>query len=228
MTRLYFLKPSSIILFLLILMGGLYFYQQQDSFLQILQANKHYMENMYREYPLGCPLGFFILYVIITSIAMPGIALLTMAAGWIFPLMTAILLVSFAGTLGATFSFLFSRQFLREWVQQKFKSEWKKADRQFKESRFLYLFSIRLIPAFPFFLSNWLLGLTSVRIGPYIIFTQLGMLPATVLYAYAGRELSSIHSVKDIFSPFIVAGFVLLALFPWVVKTGIKKIRRQK
>ena len=228
-----FSKPKFFICIVLTTIGiASYFYWQEHFTFAALQAGENYLTTIHTEFPILFPIGFFMFYVALTGIALPGSALLTMTAGWLFSITTGTLISSFASTIGATISFLLSRYLFRNWIQKKFKQQWHNINQQFTKNQFLFLFTIRLVPAFPFFLTNWLLGLTSVRILHYIVFSQLGMLPGTIVYANAGMQLSHVKSLKDVMSPNIILSFLLLAILPWIAKfiivTISKRYKRKK
>ena len=215
---------TGIVLIIIGIVG--YIYWQEHFNFTTLQSWKNYLAIIHKEFPILFPLGFFMLYVLITTISLPGTAILTIAAGWLFSLVNGVLIASFASTIGATLSFLVSRFLLSSWVRRKFRRQWYNINRQFKKNQFLFLFTIRLVPAFPFFLTNWLLGLTSVRLLHYIVFSQLGMFPGTIVYVNAGMHLSYVNSLKDIMSLNIILSFLLLAILPWIAKFIIISINK--
>jgi uncharacterized membrane protein YdjX (TVP38/TMEM64 family) len=172
--------------------------------------------------------GFFVGYVLVTALSLPGAAILTLAAGAIFGFLTGLILVSFASTLGATLAFLFSRFLFRETVQNKFGNQLGAINRGVEEEGAFYLFTLRLIPAVPFFVINLLMGLTPIKTGIYAIVSQLGMLPGTAVFVNAGAQLSKIESLKDILSPGLIGAFVLLGVFPIVAKKLLAYYKQNK
>ncbi len=172
--------------------------------------------------------GFFAAYVLVAALSLPGAAILTLAAGAIFGFLTGLVLVSFASTLGATIAFLVSRFLFRESVQAKFGNQLSAINRGVEEEGAFYLFTLRLIPAVPFFVINLLMGLTPIKTGIYAIVSQLGMLPGTAVFVNAGAQLSKIESLKDILSPGLIGAFVLLGIFPIVAKKIIAYYKQNK
>ena len=135
---------------------------------------------------------YFLSYIIITGFSLPGAALLTLLGGGLFGFGYGLLLVSFASTIGATLAFLVSRYLLQDWVKNKFASRLAVIDKGVSKDGSFYLFSLRLIPVFPFFLINILMGLTALKTRVFYLVSQIGMLPGTVIYVWAGTQLSTI------------------------------------
>ena len=168
--------------------------------------------------PLQSALIYFAVYVLLSALSIPGAALLTLLGGALFSLWEATLLVSFASTLGATLAMLVSRYLLRDWVQRRFAAQMSTIDAGMDRDGARYLFALRLMPLFPFFLVNLLMGLTRLRVSHYWWVSQLAMLPATVIYLNAGRELGKLTSLRDILSPGLLFAFTLLGLLPLVTR----------
>ncbi len=162
--------------------------------------------------------GFFLVYVAATALSLPGAAILTLAAGAVFGLVTGLIIVSFASTIGATLSFLISRFLFRDTVQNKFGSYLETINNGVEKEGAFYLFTLRLIPAVPFFAVNLLMGLTPIKTIVYALVSQLGMLPGTAVFVNAGNQLSKIDSIGDILSPQLIGAFVLLGVFPIIAK----------
>jgi pyruvate/2-oxoglutarate dehydrogenase complex dihydrolipoamide dehydrogenase (E3) component/uncharacterized membrane protein YdjX (TVP38/TMEM64 family) len=162
--------------------------------------------------------GFFLAYVAVTSLSLPGAAIMTLAAGAIFGLWLGTAIVSFASAVGATFAFLSSRYLLRDWVKGRFPKAARAVDAGVEKDGAFYLLTLRLIPAFPFFLVNLAMGLTAMRVLPFFFVSQLGMLPGTIVFVNAGTQLAAIESAGDILSPRLIGSFVLLGLFPLIAK----------
>ncbi|MDV7102991.1 TVP38/TMEM64 family protein [Vibrio sp. TH_r3] len=168
---------------------------------------------------------YFITYVAITAFSIPGAAVVTLLGAALFGFVTSLFLVSFASTIGATLAFLSSRFLLRDWVQGKFGSKLETMNKGVERDGAFYLFSLRLIPVFPFFLINLLMGLTPISIARYYIVSQLGMLPGTIVFLNAGTQLANIDSLSGIVSPSVLASFVLLGLFPVIAKWIMGRLR---
>lgn len=164
--------------------------------------------------PLQSALIFFALYVAVSALSIPGAAILTLLGGALFSLWEGTLLVSFASTFGATLAMLASRYLLRDVVQRRFAQQMKTVNAGMARDGAGYLFALRLMPLFPFFLANLLMGLTRIRVYRYWWVSQVAMLPATVVFLNAGRELGKLASLHDIVSPGMVFAFTLLGLLP--------------
>lgn len=170
---------------------------------------------------------FFAGYVAATALSLPGAVILTLAAGAIFGFTTGLILVSFASTLGATLAFLISRFLFRDTVQEKFGNHLETINNGVREEGAFYLFTLRLIPAVPFFAVNLLMGLTPIKTTVYAIVSQLGMFPGTAVFVNAGNQLSKIDSIGDILSPPLIAAFVLLGIFPIAAKKLIDLYKKR-
>ena len=168
--------------------------------------------------PLLAGLIFFTGYIVVTALSLPGSAVMTLAGGALFGFWYAMLLVSFASSIGATLAFLVSRLLLRDWVQQRFSRHLSALNRGFAKDGSFYLFSLRLVPIFPFFMINLLMGLLPIRPWPFYWVSQLGMLPATVVFVNAGTQLGQLESLYGIISLPLLGSFALLALFPFIAR----------
>jgi uncharacterized membrane protein YdjX (TVP38/TMEM64 family) len=172
--------------------------------------------------------GFFLIYVAVTGLSIPGAAIMTLIAGALFGLVLGTVIVSFASTIGATLAFLGSRYVLRDWVQSKFGERLKAVDDGLAKDGAFYLFTLRLIPVFPFFVINLLMGLTRIKTFTFFWVSQLGMLAGTIVYVNAGTQISRIDSTTGLLSPMLIGSFVLLALFPWVAKWIVALVNRRR
>lgn len=170
-------------------------------------------------------LTYFFAYIAITAFSIPGAAVVTLLGAALFGFWTSLVLVSFASTIGATLAFLSSRFLLRDWVQGKFGDKLAAINQGIERDGAFYLFSLRLIPVFPFFLINLLMGLTPIAISRFYLVSQLGMLPGTAVYLNAGTQLAQIESLSGIVSPSVLASFALLGLFPVIAKWVMAKIK---
>ena len=151
--------------------------------------------------------GFFLAYVVITGLSIPGAAIMTLIAGALFGLVTGSIIVSFASSIGATLAFLGSRYVLRDWVQSKFGERLRAIDDGLARDGAFYLFTLRLIPLFPFFVVNLLMGLTRIRTWTYYWVSQLGMLAATIVFVNAGTQISQIKTTAGLLSPALIGSF---------------------
>lgn len=168
---------------------------------------------------------YFIAYVAITAFSVPGAAVVTLLGAALFGFWTSLILVSFASTIGATLAFLSSRFLLRDWVQSKFGDKLHAINQGVEKDGAFYLFSLRLIPVFPFFLINLLMGLTPISVARFYFVSQLGMLPGTAVYLNAGTQLAQIESLSGIVSPSVLVSFALLGLFPVIAKWVMAKFK---
>ena len=186
--------------------------------LDTLKMHQQTLLDRVEQAPLQSALIYFAVYVLLSALSIPGAALLTLLGGALFSLWEATLLVSFASTLGATLAMLVSRYLLRDWVQRRFAAQMSTIDAGMDRDGARYLFALRLMPLFPFFLVNLLMGLTRITVRRYWWVSQLAMLPATVIFLNAGRELGKVASLRDILSPGVVFAFTLLGLLPLVTR----------
>ena len=170
--------------------------------------------------------GFFLIYVIVTALSLPGAAIMSLVAGALFGVVTGTIIVSFASSIGATLAFLSARFLLRDWVQSKFGERLKAIDDGIARDGAMYLFTIRLIPLFPFFVVNLLMGLTRIKTRTFYGVSQIGMLPATVVFVNAGTQISKIDSPAGLLSPTLIGSFVLLGIFPWIARGLVAAVKK--
>ena len=182
----------------------------------------------YEENPLWAGGAYFLVYVLVTGLSLPGAAVMTLAGGALFGFWYALLLVSFASSVGATMACLVSRVLLRGWVQGRFGGQLKTVNEGFKREGALYLFSLRLVPLLPFFVVNLVMGVMPVSLWRFYWVSQLGMLAGTAVYVNAGTQLGELDGLSGIMSPGLLASLVLLGIFPLVAKglTGVLRRRR--
>ncbi|MEM9531214.1 MAG: FAD-dependent oxidoreductase [Pseudomonadota bacterium] len=171
---------------------------------------------------------YFAIYVLVTSLSLPGAALLTLLAGALFGLTVGTVLVSFASTLGATLAFLAARLILGDTVRKRFRKAFESIDRGMDKEGAFYLFTLRLIPIFPFFVINLVMGLTNIRVLTFALVSQLGMLPGTLAYVNAGKQLANLESVSDIASPALIGSFVILGLLPLIGRRIVEFVRGRR
>ena len=178
--------------------------------------------------PLQTALIYFLVYVAVTGLSLPGAAVLTLAGGAIFGLWWGLLIVSFASTLGATIAFLVSRLLLRDWVQSKFGQNLRAINQGVEKEGAFYLFTLRLVPLFPFFVINLVMGLTPIRTLQFFFVSQIGMLAGTFVFVNAGTQLAQIDSLGGILSPGLLFSFVLLGIFPLLAKRLVDVVKARK
>ncbi|MBH0021202.1 FAD-dependent oxidoreductase [Pseudoalteromonas sp. SWXJ133] len=171
--------------------------------------------------------GFFLLYVVVTALSLPGAAILTLAAGALFGLVEGLLVASFASTIGATLAFLVSRYLLRDTIKQRFPERLAAIDAGVEKEGGFYLFTLRLVPVFPFFLINLLMGVTSIKSWTYYWVSQAGMLAGTFVFVNAGTQLAQIESLSGILSFNLILSFALLGIFPFIAK-GILNVFKKR
>ena len=193
-----------------------------------IKAEQARLAARFGAHPLATAATFFALYVAVAALALPGAALLTLAAGAIFGFGWGTLLVSFASSIGATASFLLSRYVLRDWVRRRYASRVEAIDRGIEKEGAFYLFTLRLIPAVPFFVVNVLMGLTALRTWTFYWVSQLGMFAGTLVYVNAGTQLAAIESPRGILSPGLVGAFLVLGLFPLVAKRAVEMAKARR
>ncbi len=196
--------------------------------LEGIKAAQAQLDNWRCGSPLLAGLSFFILYIAVTALSLPGAAVLTLAAGAFFGLFWGLVIVSFASTIGATLAFLVARFILRDSVQSRFGDRLKAINRGIEQEGAFYLFTLRLVPVFPFFLINLLMGLTPIRTRTFYWVSQVGMLAGTVVYVNAGTQLAQIDSLSGILSPELMISFALLGLFPLIGKKIVRFLKKRR
>ncbi|MGB0453032.1 MAG: dihydrolipoyl dehydrogenase [Bacteriovoracaceae bacterium] len=211
-------KVFVIVLFLSLIVLANKYELQNYLTLDFLKENLDQFKNYYAQNQFQTIAIFMGIYILSTALSIPGATVLTLGSGALFGLTHGLIIVSFASTIGATFSFLAARFLLRDYVQKKFKSRLATINEGVQKEGAFYLFSLRLIPAFPFFLINLVMGLTPIKVITYFFVSQIGMLPGTFVYVNAGKQLGNIESLKGIFSIELILSFSLLGLFPIVAK----------
>ena len=196
--------------------------------LDTFKSQQAVIESWRAAQPLTAALIFFLAYVAVTGLSLPGAAMMTLAAGAIFGLLWGTLLVSFASSLGATLAFLVSRFLLRDWVQARFGERLRAINQGVGKEGGFYLFTLRLVPVFPFFMINLLMGLTPMPAATFYWVSQVGMLAGTLVYVNAGTQLAGISGLSGILSPGLIASFALLGIFPLIAKKIVDGIKARK
>jgi len=193
-----------------------------------LKSQQAAIDAYYRSNPLQTVAVFFVVYVAVTGLSLPGATIMTLAAGAIFGLLWGTIIVSFASSIGATLSFVASRFVLKDSVQAKFGDKLRAINAGIAKDGAFYLFTLRLVPAFPFFVINLVMGLTPMRLPTFYWISQLGMLAGTVVYVNAGTEIAKIDRLSGILSPTLLASFTLLGLFPLIAKKLLELVKARK
>ena len=196
--------------------------------LEQLKASRDGLIDWQAQQPLQAALAYFGLYVMVAALSIPGAAVLTLAGGAVFGLAAGVLLVSFASSVGALLAFWVARYLLRDLVQRRLGRWMAPVNAGLDKDGTFYLLGLRLVPVFPFWLINLLMGLTTVGALRYYLVSQLGMLPATVVYVNAGTQLGAVSAVSDVLSPALLGSLVLLAGFPWLARALLQAWRRRQ
>lgn len=186
--------------------------------LSYLKESQAGFAKLYAEHRLPVLAAYLFIYIAVTTLSLPGAAVMTLAGGALFGFLVGAVIVSFASSIGATLACFVSRFLLREWVQKKFGDRLAAVNAGIEREGAFYLFSLRLVPVFPFFVINLVMGLTGMRLTTFYWVSQLGMLPGTMVYVNAGKELGRIDSLGSILSPDLILSFVILGLFPLIAK----------
>ncbi len=225
------MKPSRIAVALLVLAGIAAFFVldlgQYLSF-EFLREQQAAIDRFYRENPATTIGAYFAVYVLVTALSLPGAAVMTLAGGALFGLVVGTVVVSFASTIGATLAFLVARFLFRDTVQRRFGRHLKAINAGIERDGALYLFFLRLVPAFPFFVINLVMGLTPMKTLTFFLVSQVGMLPGTIVYVNAGTQLAQIEAPGDILSPGLIGAFALLGAFPLLARWIQRAIQRRK
>ena len=223
------IKRIFLILLILILAASFFYFDLNQ--LLTLDGLKGSMAQ-FNEYKAQSPLliigGFFLLYVVVTALSLPGAAILTLAAGALFGLVQGLLVASFASSIGATIAFLASRYLLRDTIKQRFPERLAAIDAGVEKEGGFYLFTLRLVPIFPFFLINLLMGVTSIKTWTYYWVSQIGMLAGTFVFVNAGTQLAQIDSLSGILSFNLIVSFALLGFFPLIAKGVLNMFKKRR
>ena len=195
--------------------------------LDYLRESESSLKHMYTMRPFLWVSTYFALYVAITGLSLPLATVITLLAAPVLGLLWGSVIVTFAAAIGATLAFLVARFVLRDWVQARFEKPLDKINRGVERDGIYYLFLLRLIPAFPFFVINLAMGLTPMRVRTYFLVSLVGMIPGNILYVNAGVQLGKIHSLHGLLSPTLLASFVALGVFPLIVKKVVDLWRKR-
>ena len=204
------------------------FHLDQYLTLSYMKASQEHFAILYAHHRVTVVAVYILIYILVTSLSLPGAAVLTLAGGALFGLATGTIVVSFASTIGATLACAVSRFLLRDWVQGKFGDRIARVNEGVEKEGAFYLFTLRLIPVFPFWLINLAMGVTRMKLITFYWVSQIGMLAGTIVYVNAGKELAKIDSLKGIMSPRLLGSFVLLGVFPLASKKVIAWYRGRK
>ena len=225
------MKHSRIIIFITVLLLTAAFFildLHQYFSLTSLKANLLQLQNFQHGKPLISISIYMIVYIVVTALSLPGATILSLAGGAVFGLWKGVIIVSFASTIGATLAFLVARFLFRDAIQNRFSKKLEIINSGIEKEGGFYLFSLRLVPLFPFFLINIIMGLTGLPALTFAFVSQIGMFPATIIYVNTGKHLSQLESLQGILSPGLILAFAFLGIFPIAAKKCLDLIRRYK
>ena len=226
------LLPKVIVLTVLIVLIGAFFAFGGTEYLTLdyLKSQWINIAEFHQNNPTVALVLFFVVYVVVTGLSLPGAAILTLFAGAIFGFLTGVILVSFASTLGATIAFVIARFIFRDAILSKFSKQLQVIEEGVKKDGAFYLFALRLVPAFPFFVVNLVMSITPIKTWTFMWVSQVGMLAGTMVFVNAGAQVSQIDSltVSGILTPQLIISFILLGIFPLVAKFVLNKIKARR
>jgi uncharacterized membrane protein YdjX (TVP38/TMEM64 family) len=213
-----------------IILMVLFFVYDLGQFLSLayLKSRLAWLTDIYTHHTLLTIAVYMLIYIAVTALSLPGAAVMTLAGGALFGLLTGTVVISFASTIGATLAFLVSRFLLKDWVQERFRAKLSAINQGIEKEGAFYLFTLRLVPVFPFFIINLVMGLAPISARRFYLVSQVGMLPGTLVYVNAGTQLAQIDSLKGILSPGLLLSFALLGIFPLLARKGVAFINRKR
>ena len=222
------IKIGLIIVIMLAIIAFFFYDVQQYATLDYIKAKQQNIFEYYKQNVFFVLVLFIFLYVLVTALSLPVATFLTLLGGALFGFSTGLIIVSFASTIGATLAFLMARFLAQNYVQKYYKKQLSKINKKFKSEGAFYLFALRLVPVFPFFIINVVMGLMTIKTWTFYWVSQLGMLPGTIVYVYAGTQLAQIETFSDITTPSMLIAFALLGLFPLIAKNFVQFMRKDK
>ena len=222
------IKIGLLILIMLIIIAFFFYDIQQYATLDYIKAKQQNIFEYYKQNVFFVLVLFIFLYILVTALSLPVATFLTLLGGALFGFSTGLIIVSFASTIGATLAFLMARFLAQNYVQKYYKKQLSKINKKFKSEGAFYLFALRLVPVFPFFIINVVMGLMTIKTWTFYWVSQLGMLPGTIVYVYAGTQLAQIETFSDITTPSMLIAFALLGLFPLIAKNFVQFMRKDK
>lgn len=196
--------------------------------LESIKGEQQRLADLLETYPIQFSVGFFLIYVAVTALSIPGAAAMTLVAGAIFGFWWGLLLVSFASSIGATLAMILARWLFKEQVEQRFRRQFESINRGIEKEGAFYLFTLRLVPVFPFFAVNLAMALTRMPVPVFYLVSQIGMLAGTVVFVNAGTQLGQLESLSGILSPALLGSFVLLGVFPLIAKWFVDRVKAQR
>ncbi len=196
--------------------------------LEYIKSSQEKFTALYKENTVSVIASYMAIYILVTSLSLPGAVIMTLAGGALFGLLAGTLIVSFASTIGATLACFVTRFILRDWIQSRFGERLKPVNDGIEREGAFYLFTMRLIPAIPFWLINLAMGMTKMPLRTFFWVSQVGMLGGTIVFVNAGKELAKIDSLSGILSPTLILSFILLGVFPIAAKKILEFYRSKK
>ena len=223
-------KGKGLLVAVIVLAFVLYFALDLQQYLSLsaLKAGQDSLQEQISRHPLLASSLFMLVYILAAALSLPGAAILTLAGGALFGLVWGLVMVSFASSIGASLAFLGARYLFRDSLRRRYRQSLARIDRGIERDGAFYLASLRLVPIFPFFVINLVMGLTAMRLRTFYWVSQLGMFAGTVVYVNAGTQLGRIDSLGDVLSPALLGSFLALALFPLLAKTVLGLIQRRR
>ena len=224
------LNSRSLVVLVVVLLIAAFFVFDLGQYLTLdyLKSQRQSFLDFYAQNRFATLAIYFAIYVAVAALSLPGAAVMTLAGGAVFGLATGLLLISFASTIGATLAFMISRFVLRDTVQNRFREKLKAINAGVEKEGDFYLFTLRLIPLFPFFVINLVMGLTPMKTWRFYLVSQIGMLPGTAVFVNAGSQLGALESLSGILSPGLILSFALLGIFPLLAKKLVSFIKSRK
>ena len=223
------IKKIAIVLVIIIFVSGFILFDLGQYFsLSYIKESQQKFDLLYAEHRALVIASYMLIYIIMAALSLPGAIVMGLAGGALFGFVVGTIAVSFSSTIGATLACFVSRSILRDWIQGKFGDRLKTVNEGIEKEGPFYLFTLRLIPVFPFWLINLVMGLTKMRLRTFFWVSQIGMLPGTMVFVNAGKELGKIDSVKGILSPGLILSFVILGIFPIVAKKIVALYKSRK
>jgi len=220
--RLNYMKSKKYLYLVALLALVIYFYYNDSLFEKTILDNIVILEDYYIQNPIFFMFAYFIIYVVLTTLSLPVALMLGLLSGFIFDLYSAIILISFASSFGATAAMLISRYLISDYINRKFSNEISLIDNEVNKHGAYYLFALRMSPVFPFFVINAAFGITKIKILTFYLISQLGMLPGTIIIILIGSELNDFLIKGNPFSTDLVIYLTLLGLIPLLFKKYIR------
>ena len=219
-----------IIIFFILILISIFFFSDLKNFFTLgyVKENLINIRLLFKENFLLFSLIFSLIYIMSSALSLPFATLLTLLSGYIFGLTLGTLIVSLCSTVGASIAFLTSKFLFYDFIQKKYKKQLVTINNEFINEGIFYIFALRLVPVFPFFVVNILTSLLPIKLSTFFWVSMLGMFPATLVYVNAGNELSKINSFSDILSFQVLISFSLIGILPLTIKFLLNKIRRKK